>query len=196
MSHLKTLSIIVPTPDGGRLDLLADSVRKRLYPGDELIVVGDTTDGPLPEVQAFVENQPQWRYIDGESTEHSWGHREINRGIQEARGDYLVFQDDDDIFASDAIVNIHRAIRRVDPPVPHLFRFRAARFGGKPIWQEEGRVEEGWIGGHCIVTPNVPEKTGTWTDRYEGDFDFISETLRLWEPLKPIWRKEVIALAR
>jgi glycosyltransferase involved in cell wall biosynthesis len=194
---LKSLSIIVPTPDGGRLDRLADSLRKKLYPGDEVIVVGDTTDGPLDAVEAFVGQQPQWRYLDGQSTEHSWGHREINRGIEDARGDYLVFQDDDDVFAGDAIANIHRAIRRLDPPRPHLFRFRAARYaGGMTIWQQQGRVEEGWIGGHCIVTPNVPERTGRWTDRYAGDFDFIAETLRLWEPLEPIWRPEVITLAR
>lgn len=198
MRGLKTLSIIVPTPDGGRLDRLADSLRGKLYPVDEVIVVGDTTDGPLDAVQQFVEQQPQWRYVDGESTEHSWGHREINRGIQEAQGDYLVFQDDDDVFARDAMVNIHRAVRNVNPPRPHLFRFRAARYGpdGLTVWQQKGRVEEGWIGGHCIVTPNVPEKTGKWTDRYAGDFDFIVETLRLWEPHQPIWRPEVISLAR
>jgi hypothetical protein len=52
------------------------------------------------------------------------------------------------------------------------------------------------VGGHCMVVPNVPEKLGQWTDRYEGDFDFIEDTLKRWEPLEPVWRQEVIVHAR
>lgn len=112
-----------------------------------------------------------------------------------AKGDYILFQDDDDIYAPGALVNVHRAVRRI-PPAPHLFRFRAARFGGAAIWQQKGVVREGMIGGHCMVVPNDPARLGQWTDRYVGDFDFIEETLRLWEPIAPVWREEVIVLAR
>jgi hypothetical protein len=196
VSGLKSLSIIVPTPDGGNLPALADSLRGKLYPGDEVIVVGDTFHGvDLSPVRNYVLDQPQWRWEEHDAGRAAWGHPQINYGMSVAKGDYLAFQDDDDIYAPGAIVNIHRAIRRA-PLAPHLFRFRAARFGGAAIWQEKGRVEEGYIGGHCIVTPNVPEKTGRWTDRYCGDFDFIEETLRLWEPIAPVWREEVIVLAR
>jgi hypothetical protein len=52
------------------------------------------------------------------------------------------------------------------------------------------------IGGHCLVTPNDPARTGLWSDRYEGDFDFVESTLALWAPVEPIWRNEVITLAR
>jgi hypothetical protein len=143
-----------------------------------------------------VQQQPQWRYVDGQQEEHSWGHREVNVGIREARGDYLVFQDDDDVFAPGAMPDIHRAIRRLDPPRPLLFRVRAGRFGNALFWRQKGVVAEGAIGGHCIVTPNDPARTGRWTDRYEGDYDFIVETLRLWEPLEPIWKEQVISHAR
>jgi glycosyltransferase involved in cell wall biosynthesis len=196
MTPIKTLSIIVPTPDGGRLDRLADSLDGKLYPGDEVIVVGDTVDGPLPAVETWVSAIPQWRYVDGGQEEHSWGHREINFGITKATGDYLVFQDDDDIFTTSAMVAIHRAVKYVSPPRPHLFRFRAKRYGDKTFWVEKGRVEVGMIGGHCLVTPNDPARTGLWSDRYEGDFDFVESTLALWAPVEPIWRNEVITLAR
>ena len=185
----------MPTPDGGNLPALAESLKGQLYPEDELLVIGDTTDGALPGVEAWVKQQPQWRYLDAGSTEHSWGHREINYGMTQATGDYILFQDDDDVYARGAIVNVHRAIRRA-PLAPHLFRFRARRYGSVPIWVKKGVVAEGMVGGHCMVVPNVPEKLGRWTDRYEGDYDFIEETLRLWEPIAPVWREEVIVLAR
>lgn len=194
---MKTLSIIIPTPDGGNLPALHASLAGKLYPGDEVIVVGDTfSEHPnLPAVATAVQNAG-WRWLEHNAGYMGWGHPQINYGITQAKGDYLVFQDDDDVFAPDAMVNIHRAIRHVEPPRPHLFRFKAARFGGQTFWIKKGLVAQGAIGGHCLVTPNIPEKTGKWTDRYEGDFDFIEETLRLWEPLEPIWRQEVISFAR
>ena len=194
---IKTLSIIVPTPDGGNLPALADSLRGRLYPGDEVLVVGDTFHGqPLGHVMKFVEEQPQWRWLEHDAGRAAWGHPQINHGISQARGDYIAFQDDDDVYRRDAMVNIHRAIRHLDPPRPLLFKFKAARFGGRTFWIRKGLVELGTIGGHCIVVPNVPDKIGRWTDRYEGDFDFIEETLRLWEPLQPVWKEQVIVDAR
>jgi glycosyltransferase involved in cell wall biosynthesis len=193
---LKSLSIIVPTPDGGRLDLLAKSLVGQLRPEDEVVVVGDTHGTQLPGVRDWVTHQPGWRWMEHDAGRHAWGHPQMNYGMAHARGDYLVVQDDDDIFAPDALTNIRRAVRHIDPPRPHLFRFKAGRFGGQAFWVTKGVVAQGMIGGHCLVTPNIPEKTGKWTDRYEGDFDFIVETLRLWEPLEPVWRPEVITFAR
>lgn len=196
VSHLKTLSIIVPTPDGGNLPALADSLKGQLYPEDEVIVVADTFhDVDLSHVRDFVLAQPQWRWEEHDAGRAAWGHPQINYGMTVARGDYLLFQDDDDVYARGALVNVHRAIRRA-PLAPHLFRFRAARFGGAAIWQQKGVIAVGMIGGHCMVVPNVPEKLGQWTDDYTGDYDFIEETLRLWEPIAPVWREEVIVLAR
>lgn len=190
------LSIIVPTPDGGTLPLLAQSLNHQLRDGDEVIVVGDAfSDKLTPAVKTWVE-AVGWRYLEYDAGYMGWGHPQINYGIEHARGDYLAFQDDDDVYAPDFILNYHRATRHLDPPRPLLFRFKARRYGNIPIWQRRGVLEVGTIGGHCIVTPNVPEKTGKWTDRYEGDYDFIAETLRLWEPLQPEWRQEVIAYAR
>jgi hypothetical protein len=111
-----------------------------------------------------------------------------------AVGDYLIFQDDDDVFYPDALLNIRRAVRHGDPR-PHIFKFRITRAGGLVLPQGQV-VAENRIGGHCLVTPNDPERLGSWTDRYAGDWDFIEETLRLWEPIKPVFRPEIITLAR
>lgn len=192
---MKTLSVIVPTPDGGRLDRLAASLDGQLRDGDEVVVCLDTHSNKLWDLRTWIDQVPQWRFIAFDAGRHAWGHPQINHAMEHARGDYLVFQDDDDVFAADALVNIRRAVRHVDPPRPHIFKFRIARAGGLVLPQ--GReLGLGKIGGHCLVTPNVPEKLGKWTDRYEGDWDFIEETLRLWEPVEPVWRQEVITLAR
>lgn len=190
-----TFSIIVPTPDGGTLPLLRDSLQGQLREGDEVLIIGDTFDRDLDELATVVRSWG-WRYEEHDAGYMGWGHPQINYGMEIATGDYLLFQDDDDLYMPDALLNIRRAVRHLDPPRPLLFKFKAMRFGGMTFWREQGRVEEGWIGGHCLVVPNVKEKLGKWTDRYEGDFDFIRDTLKLWEPLEPVWRQEVIVLAR
>lgn len=158
-------------------------------------MVLDTHTHQLFKVREWVDETPGWRWLAVDAGRHAWGHPQINIGMAAAQGDYIVFQDDDDVFAHDAISNIHRATRHLDPPRPLLFRFHAKRFG-RTFWTERGLVAQGAIGGHCIVVPNVRAKLGKWTDRYEGDFDFIVETLALWEPLEPVWRPEVITHAR
>lgn len=143
----------------------------------------------------WVDQTPHWRYLEHDAGRMAWGHPQINFGMEHAEGDYLLFQDDDDVYYPDALINVRRAVRHSEPR-PFLFKFRAQRAGGRTYWVEKGKVEMGWIGGHCMVVPNVPEKLGRWTDRYEGDFDFIRETLELWHPVEPVWRQEVIVDAR
>lgn len=195
MKHGARLSIVVPTPDGGTLPLLYESLAGQLREDDEVIVVGDTFERDLSDVQQMVEGWG-WRWVEHDAGRAAWGHPQVNYGMEVATGDYILFQDDDDLYYPDALTSVRRAVRHLDPPRPLLFKFRAMRFGGTTFWRERGVVAEGAIGGHCMVVPNVKEKLGKWTDRYEGDFDFIEETLRLWQPLEPVWRQEVIVLAR
>jgi len=189
---LITLSIIVPTVGGGYLPVLFDSVRSQLQKQDEVIVVGDTHSGPLEKMRELVEEEG-FCWLELNAGKHAWGHPQINYGIEHARGDYLVFNDDDDQFAGDALVNIRRAARSLSEPRPLMFRFRSGRNG--LLWSEQV-IREGGVGGHEFVVPNIPERLGQWTDRYEGDFDFISSTLAKWPENSLVWREEIIALAR
>ena len=177
------------------LNLLAESLAKQLRDGDEVIVVGDTHTNDLRTLSMWVQEQPHWRWLELDAGRHAWGHPQINFGIEHAEGDYLLFQDDDDVYYPDALINVRRAVKHLKPPRPVRFKFRARRAGGRTFWIERGRVEVGAIGGHCIVAPNDPDKLGRWSDRYEGDFDFIAETLAKYD-VEPVWRPEVIADAR
>jgi glycosyltransferase involved in cell wall biosynthesis len=205
MTREPTLTAIVPTPGQGRpLRRCLQSLVMQLRPGDECLVVGDCVDGPLPEVEALVASfGPLFHYLPFNGGEHSWGHFEINYGIEHAKGDYLVANDDDDIFAPGAFAIIRRVIRELPAPRPLLFRFQS--YLGGLYWNEGCRHSDGrlvarqdFIGGHCAVFPNIPERLGRWTARYQGDFDFVRSTLDLW-PNKDddaIWREEIIAIAR
>lgn len=187
-----TLSVIVPTPDGGFLGALFDSIRPQLCEGDEVIVVGDTHSELLEDVRLQVLGEG-FRWFELNAGRHAWGHPQINLGIANARGDYLVFIDDDDVFSGDAFVSIRRAIRSLSEPGPLMFKFRSSRYG--TLWQEK-EIAVGKIGGHEFVVPNIPERLGEWSDRYEGDFDFISSTLAKWPTNSLTWQPEIIALAR
>jgi hypothetical protein len=188
------LSIIVPTPDGEGLHTLFDSLYGQIRPGDEVLVVGDTHDGPLPFVQTLIDSiGPPFRYLECDAGHHCWGHCQINHGMLAAAGDYLVFIDDDDTFTPYAFAAIRQAIRLQTEPRVLMFKFHCARLGR--TLPERYEAIESAIGGHSIVPPNIPEKFGRWGCRYGGDFDFIASTLALW-PNGPAWHDDVIASAR
>jgi glycosyltransferase involved in cell wall biosynthesis len=182
------LSIIVPTHDGDGLDVLFQSLEEQLQPGDEVLIVRDTFEGglvPIPDIAGL-------RVIDHDAGHHCWGHCQINEGMRYATGDYLVFIDDDDCFPDGALDAIRRAAAEQLAPRPLMFRFWSRRHGMYLPPRHE--VRESAIGGHCMVTPNIPERLGTWTCRYAGDFDWIVSTLALW-PDGPAWYDDVIACA-
>lgn len=189
---MTSLSVIVPTPDGGFLGQLFDSIRPQLREADEVIVVGDTHSDPLTEVAEFVRGEGH-RWLELDAGRHAWGHPQVNYGMSQARGDYLVFIDDDDRFAGDAFANIRRAARSLPEPAPMMFRFVSARYG--TLWQEKV-VQVGRVGGHEFVVPNIPERLGQWSDSYEGDFDFIVSTLAKWPEYSLVWREQIISIAR
>ena len=190
------LSIIVPTRDPQRplASCLDTVVRQPLHEGDEVLVVGDTTDGPLPEIEATVKQfGPQFRYLSLAGEVHDYGHSQAQYAMSQARGDWLVFNDDDDVFTVGAFDAIRKAIAELSEPRPILFKFLTHY--GYLVWDRKV-IEQGHIGGHCIVCPNIPERLGVWTPRYEGDFDFIRSTLDLWPADAVVWNKTVIAVAR
>lgn len=193
-----SLSVIIPTPGLGRplKRCLRSIAAQPLLPEDEVLVVGDTTDGDLPEVEALVaDSGPQYRYLTLPTEAHSWGHDQLNHGITLAAGDYLVYQDDDDVFTDGAFGSI-RSAAEAHPGRPLMFRF-VTRFRTL-VWGAHPVLAEDHVGGHCFVVPNRKAYLAPWTDRYQGDWDHIRGTLDKWPggDTAVVWREEVIALAR
>jgi glycosyltransferase involved in cell wall biosynthesis len=197
-----TICAIIPTPGHGRpLDRCLASIAPQLQTGDQVIVVGDTHDCPegLPDVERLVaELGPQFRYVPLDAGYHGWGHPQINLGIALAKADYVTFNDDDDVYTPDAFELIRQHAAALTEPKPLLFRFTAQ--WGMTYWirGEQQKIAQDLIGGHCAVFPNVKERLGLWSDRYQGDFDFIRSTLDLWPngDADAVWVDAVIAIAR
>lgn len=188
------LSIIVPTPDGDGLHRLLASIQPQIAADDDVLIVGDTHDAPLTWLASEIEALgPPFRFLPYDAGHHCWGHCQINYGITQASGDYLVFIDDDDVFTPEALHVMRARIAEQPQPRPLMFRFHCTRLGR--TLPERYAVEESAIGGHCLVTPNIAGTIGRWGERYGGDFDFIVSTLALW-PAGPAWYDDVIADAR
>lgn len=196
-TSVTTLSLLVPTHRDDRpLRRALDSVRDQLEPGDEVLVVGDVHDGPLPGVEALVaEFGSQYRYVSFDAGFHDFGHSQLNYGVMLAKGDYIHMSDDDDVWAPDALQAFREAAASVVEPVPFLFRFHS--YVGVTFWVQRGRFERDWIGGHCLLAPNNPNKLGRFTSAYNGDFDMVESTVNHYGGAQQaVWVDHVIAVAR
>lgn len=198
-----TLGIVIPSAGRATLRRTLDSMAPQMGAGDRCLVVGDTLDGPLPQTEAIVADFPWCRYLAHAGARHTWGHEQINVGLPLVGGDWVLCQDDDDVFTPDAFAAIRAAIAALDVPRPLLFRFRSYHGGrvywdahARESWARRGELPEGHIGGHCLVMPNVPGLVGVRGHHYQGDHSWIVDTLRRWHPLQPVWSEHIIAEAR
>ena len=212
-----SLSAIIPTVarDLDRLTLLRRSILSGLHQlreGDEIIVAGDTRDGSLDDVHALcarlaleAPEGTSLRYVAHDGGRMSYGHDQINHAMSVARGDYLTFNDDDDVYAAGAFDAMRTHADAQPSPRPMLFRF-LTHFG-LVVWLAPGVAEKGMIGGHCICTPNLPSLLGYWGEPegyegprpyYEGDWTFVQTTLEKWAKVgvAPVFVDRLIAVAR
>jgi len=103
----KLVSIIIPTYKRAyRLDKAVNSVLSQSYLNIEIIVVDDNNDGDeyryeTEKLMKTFENNSKVRYIKHSVNKNGSAAR--NTGIATARGFYIAFLDDDDIFFNDKI---------------------------------------------------------------------------------------------
>jgi glycosyltransferase involved in cell wall biosynthesis len=107
------------------------------------------------------------------------GAAERQYGLEHATGDYLVFLDDDDVMADDGLEIIREEIKKLERPLPLLFR---VQIPGGFIWSEKPSLTYGEVTGSQFVCPRVP--TAKWQGA-NGDTDFIFQTINLWGSYKP-----------
>jgi Glycosyltransferases involved in cell wall biogenesis len=158
-----TISVILATQGRPHLGVTAATTAAQLDHGDELLIVRQNTP---------------------------WGNQARNQAIPRCKGDYLMFVDDDDVHTDHAI-NIVRSALRQNPDRVHLFAMRYQH--DRRTLYPELPLQPGRVGTPMMVIPNTPGLVGEWSDRYEGDYDFLAETMRLRGDT-PVLHDDVIAL--
>jgi glycosyltransferase involved in cell wall biosynthesis len=185
-----SLSVIIPTIGRDSLATLLAGLVLQLEEQDEVIVV---SDGPLvPMRRAAWPVDPRIKYVEGEKT-CRWGNAQRNAGIQAAKGTHLLFLDDDDEVLPEYL-KTGRSAALESPDRIILFK---TRHHGGTIWKLP-EVREANVSTQMFLIPNVPGRLGLWSDRYEGDLDFLKSTIALYP--KPqdevIWRQETLTIHR
>jgi glycosyltransferase involved in cell wall biosynthesis len=180
------LTIIVPTIGRPSLRNTLDSIASQLQMFDQVFVVAD---GIYPESKALVKTfgiqYGYFEFADGPTGD--WGARARNFGIDLAQKAYIAFMDDDDEYLPGAFVSIKKAIQE-HPGSPFLFRMMHKK---RIIW-EKPEVSVGNVSTQMVLVPNDPLKIPRYTERYEGDYDFIKGVGDLYPAF--IWREEITSI--
>jgi glycosyltransferase involved in cell wall biosynthesis len=118
-----TLSVILPNYNHGRfigraLRALAEQTR----PADEIVVIDDcSTDDSISVIESFIERLPQLRLIRHDR--NSGVNASLNRGLEEARSDYVVCSAADDWLEAPFVEKMVAATEALGQP-----RFCASQF--------------------------------------------------------------------
>jgi glycosyltransferase involved in cell wall biosynthesis len=118
-----------------------------------------------------------------------WGNPQRNKGILRAKGDYLVFIDDDDFYVKGHRELMDQAINE-NPDVPIMFQMQYPN--GETLWKYKALIP-GNVSTPMMLVPNKPEMLHIWEGgRNMADFIFMDKWK--WPKESIVWRKEVIAL--
>ena len=104
------ISVIIPSYN--RAEFVAQTVRSVLaqsFEGFEIIVIDDGSTDETAERLAAFKGFANFRYFYQPNSGRSAAR---NRGMERARGEYLMFLDSDDVLAPDVLKNLWRTARR------------------------------------------------------------------------------------
>lgn len=109
------LSIIIPVYNNKKyLPMAVESVVKQEFKDWEIIIVDDgSTDGTSELVDRIVAADNRIRAIH---QDNQWIYASFNRGISEAKGEYIYILNSDDKFATNALLTIRNAIEKYKHP--------------------------------------------------------------------------------
>jgi glycosyltransferase involved in cell wall biosynthesis len=190
---MKSLGIVISTPGRRSLGRALDSILYQRSGVEDVLVVGDGFDGATKELVEFYATLGlPARYVATVKT-RDWGHTQVNYGLDHVKGDYVTYQDDDDIYLPRAIEEmVHLASEQRDPQ-PIIGRVVTPRFG--LLWQRPNVTS--CLDGHCIVLPNIKRKLGWMASVHSGDQCFLHTSLRnydnwqwcdrVWTLTRPAW---------
>lgn len=188
---MRTIGVAISTPGRSSLAGALDSIAYQRDYVEDVLVVGDGYHEPTAKLCEEYVGLPV-RYVATKKT-RTWGHDQLNYALKHIRGDYIVVQDDDDIFVPRALTEMGRLVNEFDMPKPLIGRVMTPNHG--LLWQRPDVST--CLDGHCIVVPNDKKKLGWFDPGYNGDQGYINTTLRnyaewawtdrIWTLTRPKW---------
>jgi hypothetical protein len=196
---VNNFSVIIPTLGRDTLPKAIRSFIGELQAGDEVIVVADGHQSWLRSRSLLYGSfgkevlEGHFRLITTDPTRDG-GASQRNYGISKAKGSWLLFIDDDDIYLPNGISMIRDQVSHGELQ-PYMFRMQHGR---SVIWAEE-IVRHKNVSTSMFVTPNVKGRIGKWEGMGDtgrsSDYVFIRSTLDKW-PAKEgdlVWSDTVVA---
>lgn len=184
---MPSIGIITPTIGRQSLRTMLDRLLPQLDAQDKVLIIGD---GPQPAAKAIVDslNSSLTRYWE-HGPIRNYGNPQRNLAIAESTNDYVMFVDDDDLPMPHAIKAVKEAIA-AHPGLPLMFKMQGPYH---VLWRVK-LVQVCNVSGQIFVAPNLKERLGRWSGRYEADFDFIKSTLALYPNKEQavVWKEDII----
>lgn len=153
-------------------------------------------------VRLFAENAGiNARYLSHGPT-RDFGNSQREFAYRICKGDWIVHQDDDDIFTKDAFIKIRKALlqRRemtgeTETYEAHIFKVVAP--WREVVWTDAGKIEQGNCCTIQMVLPNpricMCPVLPPWPKRQGGNIPFLEAVV---DQQGSVWRPEVIAICR
>jgi glycosyltransferase involved in cell wall biosynthesis len=176
-----SFSVIVPTKGRDTLSRTLATVADQLDPGDEILVVCNHAN--------------------------DWGNSARQSAMDRAKGDYIAFVDDDDIFVPGALEAM-RSWARDHPGRIGIFKRKSDAWAPQP---REPVLKQGMVCPQNFLIPNIPGKLGRWGEqsqdpaleeeiaarngRHWSDVFFVQETAEL-QGTEPIFVDVITGYAR
>jgi len=199
---MKTLGIVISTPGRRSLAWTLGSILYQREGIEDVLVVGDGHSQPTKElVEYFAALGTPCRYQATVKT-RDWGHSQVNYGLRHVKGDYVTYQDDDDVYLPRALEEMVRLVNEQRTPIPILGRVKTPNFG--LLWQRPDPTTV--LDGHCLVAPNDKKRLGWMAPVHSGDQCLLHTTLRnypqwawtdrIWTLTRPDWKMETYSCKR
>jgi GT2 family glycosyltransferase len=150
------LSLVIPVRDGeAHLPALLASLASQGFHGDWEVIVADngSTDRSLAVVESFAARLPTVQVVD--ASQRAGGAFARNVGAAAARGDLLLFVDQDDVVDQHYVQHMHAALQK-HPIVAASMEYSSLN----PGWVGESRTD-GQVDGLAVFYGFLPAAAGT-----------------------------------
>lgn len=170
-----SINVITTTIGRDTLPRLIESFINFLDESDYYTIISDTNHTQVEEVLSRYKFKCTLIHIKDLETEnkHSnkFGHHLINKYKSEFKGDFILFADDDDRYATDGIISVKNTIK--SPDTMYIFKHK---WNGIPHWTQPVVHN---IGKCMVAIPNLKDKLPYIQEDVMGDFYWFPDIVKL-----------------